>query len=47
MDCDHSLSPKDMLKFIYCLMILFLWYIFLNIFLLLVPWVPRAAGYGP
>jgi hypothetical protein len=41
MDCimgyDHSLVQKDILKFIYCFMILFLTVYIFNHFLLLVP----------
>jgi hypothetical protein len=33
MSCDHSLSRKDILKFIYCFMILFLTVYILNIFI--------------
>jgi hypothetical protein len=37
MDCDYSLSQKDILKFIYYLMILFFILYILKYFLLLVP----------
>jgi hypothetical protein len=37
MGCDYSLGRNDILKFIYCFMILFYTIYILNIYLLLVP----------
>jgi hypothetical protein len=37
MGCDHSLSRKDILKFVYYFMILFLTVYIFKYFLLLVP----------
>jgi hypothetical protein len=41
----HSLSQKDVLKFVYYFMIIFLPYIFLNIFLLLVSYSYKGVQY--
>jgi hypothetical protein len=37
MDCDHSLDRKNILKFMYCFIILFLTVYIFKHFLLLVP----------
>jgi hypothetical protein len=37
MDCNHSLGRKNILKFVYCFMIIFLTLYILKYFLLLVP----------
>jgi hypothetical protein len=38
MSCDHSLGQKDILKFVYCFIILFFIVYILKIFLLLIPY---------
>jgi hypothetical protein len=44
MGCDHSLGRNDILKFIYCFMILFLTIYIFNHFLLLVPFTFSHQG---
>jgi hypothetical protein len=39
MDCAHSLGRKDILKFVYCFIILFFKYIYFKYFLLLLYYV--------
>jgi hypothetical protein len=39
MDCDHSMNRNDILKFIYCFMIIFLTVYIFKYFLLLVSYV--------
>jgi hypothetical protein len=44
MCCDHSLSQKDILKFIYCFMILFLTVYLFKYFLLLIPFSYQGSA---
>jgi hypothetical protein len=44
MSCDHSLGQKDILKFVYCFIILFLTVYILKHFLLLVPFSYQGSA---
>jgi hypothetical protein len=44
MGCNHSLGQKDILKFVYCFMILFLKLYILKHFLLLVPFSQQGSA---